>query len=259
MMNNNNSTTTINTTADEEMVIYGDSAPVKKKASILISALPGHIRASALELDADCDGALDADDIADAITDLRKKEKSNRNLKKTMSVIIFFCALLIASVFGASIAAATLSKDIAIDATNGFAYVRGSHTDVMKTSEALVFKEGAMAGDMTDEELLDLEMIILKEGAIRFDIKGFARNDNDDTVILLTEGGSVTYSFEGIVSSTGEARLLLETIFGEEVHVDGSEGQRALWCTCGLDESTSVFGQSSSENKKKKKKKNKKN
>jgi len=260
---NANTIATMNTSTsnidEEKMVVFEDSTPIKKKASIRVSALPHHIRASALKLDADCDGALDADDIANAITDLGKKERSNHNLKKSIAVILFFCALLIASVFGASITAASLAKDITVDPANGFAYVRGSHTDVMKTSQAVVFKQGAMVGDMSDEELLDLKIITLKEGAIRFDIAGFARNELDDTVILLTVGGSLTYNFEGIVSSTGQARFLLETVFGDEVHVEGSEGQRTLWCTCGVDQSASGFIQSSSEKKKKKKNKKKKN
>merc|ERR1712025_647087 len=86
---------------------------------------------------------------------------------------------------------------------------------------------------MSNDELGNLSQLILDDGNIKFDIKGFGRNKNDDTVILLTDGGSLTYNFEGIIYSTGNARALLEAIFGEDIHVDGSEGQRNLWCTCG--------------------------
>jgi hypothetical protein len=246
----------MNETIHEEMVHeYGIAAPSPHKIkSIRVSALPHHIRESASKLDVDCDGALDAEEIADAISDLDKKEKTNRNLKKSISAIACLCALLITSVFGASITAAILAKDTTIDHDTGFAYVRGSHTEVMKTNEAIVWDDETLISDMSNDDLVDLKVIVLNEGAIRFDIKGFARNEIEDTVILLTEGGTVTYNFEGIISSTGEAKFLLQTIFGDDVHVEGSEGQRALYCAC-----TAAASESGSTQSKKKKKKNNNN
>merc|ERR1712194_48556 len=154
---------------------------------------------------------------------------------------------LIATIFGASMAAIALTRDITIDHDNAFAYVKGSQ-DVMKTSEAIIFEDGISIPDMSNDELVDLKMLILDDGNIRFDVKGFARNINDDTIILLTEGGSLTYNFEGIIYSTGQARALLEAIFGEEIHVEGSEGQRTLWCACGNEKNQ--IGSSQSNKKK---------
>jgi hypothetical protein len=233
MMNNN--TIATNTIDEENAHNYEEGAPDTRKvvSSIRVSALPQHIRASALKLDVNHDGALCTEEIADAISDLDKKERTNRNLKMTVSGVIVLCVLLIAAIFGSSIAAASLAKDVTVDHDNGFAYVKGSH-DVMKTSEAIVYQEGMVIPDMSNDELVDLKMIILNEGNIRFDIKGFARNENDDTIILLTEGGSLTYNFEGIIYSTGQARAILEAMFGEEIHVEDSDGQRELWCACSL-------------------------
>jgi len=243
----NNNTIAVNT-IDEENAHNYEGAPNTNKvvSSIRVSALPQHIRASAYKLDMNHDGALCTDEIADAISDLDKKERTNRNLKATVFGIIVLCLLLIATIFGASMAATSLAEDVTIDHDNGFAYVKGSH-DVMKTSEAIIYEDGIVIPDMSNDELVDLKMIILNDGNIRFDVKGFARNENDDTIILLTEGGSLTYNFEGIIYSTGQARALLEAIFGEEIHVEGSEGQRTLWCTCGFPQ----IGSTQSKKKKK--------
>ena len=46
--------------------------------------------------------------------------------------------------------------------------------------------------------------------------------------MLLVEGGTLTYNTKGISSSTGDARLLLEATFGQDVHSEGSNGQRRL-------------------------------
>jgi len=229
----NNNTIAGNTIDEDNAHDYGKGAPNTNKvvSGIRVSALPKHIRASAYELDKNHDGALGADEIADALSELDKKERTNRTLKVTVFGIIVLCVLLIATIFGASMAAIALTRDITIDHDNGFAYVKGSQ-DVMKTSEAIIFEDGISIPDMSNDELVDLKMLILDDGNIRFDVKGFARNENDDTIILLTEGGSLTYNFEGIIHSTGQARALLEAIFGEEIHVEGSEGQRTLWCAC---------------------------
>jgi len=230
MMNNDNY-------IDEERAHdYGEGAPDTTKIvrALRVSALPHHIQESARRLDTNNDGALSTDEIADAISDLDKKERKNRNLKITVQGIIALCVLLIAAIFASSVAAATLSKDFKVDHANGFAYVKGSH-DIMSTSEAIVWEQGTPIADMSNDELAELSMLLINDGNIRFDIRGFARNTNDDTIILMTEGGTLTYNFEGIIYSTGQARAMLEAVFGEDLHVEGSEGQRNLWCLCSAD------------------------
>jgi len=245
----NNNTIASNTIDEDNAHDYGKGEPAfeldnvhdngegrpnlnKVVSGIAVSALPKHIRASAYELDKNHDGRLGTEEIASALFELKKKEKTNRTLKQTVVGIVVLCVLLIVSIFGASMVAIVLTQDITVDHDNGFAYVKGS-LDVMKTSEAIIFEEGIAIADMSNDELVDLKMLNLDDGNIRFDIKGFARNKYDDTIILLTEGGSLTYNFEGIINSTGQARALLEAVFGEEIHVEGSEGQRTLWAVCG--------------------------
>jgi len=242
----------------------GEGAPNKGRpnlnkvvSGIAVSALPKHIRASAYELDKNHDGRLGTEEIASALFELKKKEKTNRTLKQTVVGIVVLCVLLIVSIFGASMVAIVLTQDITVDHDNGFAYVKGS-LDVMKTSEAIIFEEGISIADMSNDELVDLKMLNLDDGNIRFDIKGFARNKYDDTIILLTEGGSLTYNFEGIIDSTGQARALLEAVFGEEIHVEGSEGQRTLWAVCGKESNQAGSSQTSNDKEEKDKKKKKK-
>lgn len=88
-----------------------------KAAAIRVSALPHHVQKSAKTLDVDQDGELGAEDLATVISDLDKKKKANGLLRKAMAAFAVSSLLLIAAVFGASIAAARLSQNIVVDPT----------------------------------------------------------------------------------------------------------------------------------------------
>lgn len=198
--------------------------------NIRVSELPKHIQETAAKLDTNQDGELQAKEVIGAITDLHKTSKTNKNLKNTIAVFVVLTALLVASIFGVSVAAARLAKDVTIDQETGFAMVRGSSTnDVMKTEEAIIFREVVSFGGLSNQELANLKILSLQDGDLQFDVKGYARNSMDDTVVLLVEGGTLTYDNEGITSSTGDARFLLEATFGPDVFSEGSDGQRRLF------------------------------
>lgn len=216
---------------------YGEVKPTPKRPSranmqIRVSALPDHIRKSAMKLDVDCDGALGVGEVAAAIDDLSQTKSANRNLRKAIAAFVVVCLLLIACIFGASITAARLSNELSIDPEDGFAYVKGSDSEVMKTSDALIFQDDVSITEMENEDLELLREIILSDGDLRFVIKGHARDELFNHVVLLVEGGTLTYDIEGIVDATGTARILLETTFGSDAFTEATEGNRKLRYAC---------------------------
>jgi len=139
---------------------------------------------------------------------------------------------MIASVFAASITAARLSQQLTINPEDGFAYAKESDIGVMKTGVAVEYSDETAVGEMSNEELLNLKELILLDGDLRFVIKGHARDSINDTVVLLVEGGTITFGRDHLVSSTGSAKMLFEAIFGEDAHVEGSAGNRKLHTGC---------------------------
>ena len=181
------------------------------KEDIRISELPFKIREAAKGFDDDGDGVLDADEVAQVIGDLTEKIKTNRLLQKIVAAFVIVTFLLIGCIFGASITAARLAQEVSVDHKTGFAYVKGS-THVMKTAQALT-KKSTSIGEMTGEELVDLQEIVFNGEDLRFVVKGHSRNAQNDAVILLVEGGSITFDAYGIVNATGYASILLLNAF----------------------------------------------
>jgi len=188
----------------------------EKKTQIRLEDLPFRLREAALKLDADGSGTLDMEEIAEAISSLSRKQKENHNLKKTIGGFVALIIFLVAAVFGASITAARLSQDIYVSHDNGFAYIKGTDHNVMKTSEAFTVEEidsNSLIG-MDNEFLDDIEEISLKDGDVKFVVKGYARDFRNNEVVLLVEGGTLTYGDSGIVGMTGTAKDLVGTTIG---------------------------------------------
>jgi len=179
---------------------------------ILISKLPVKIREAAKGFDDDGDGLLDPDEIAHVIGDLTEKTKTNKVLQKIVAAFVVATFLLIGCIFGASITAARLAQEVSVDHKTGFAYVKGSSTDVMKTAQALVQKTASI-GELSGKELVNLQEIVFKGEDLRFVVKGHSRNAENDTTILLVEGGTITFDANGIVNATGYANILLLNAF----------------------------------------------
>merc|ERR1711920_496404 len=95
-------------------------------------------------------------------------KSANRNLRKAIAAFVVVCLLLIACIFGASITAARLSQELIIDQEDGFAYVKGSDSEVMKTSDAIIFQDDVSITEMENEDLELLREIILSDGDLRF-------------------------------------------------------------------------------------------
>merc|ERR1712238_402287 len=77
---------------------------------------------------------------------------------------------------------------------------------------------------MTHEELDILQAILPgNTGAVKFQVKGYARintgttNNDDDEIMVLVEGGTITYDSTGITAATGTAKVLLTFAYGDDV------------------------------------------
>ena len=198
--------------------------PAKPRMRIDISKLPRKLRecVDELNLDVNGDGELDSGEIILAVDKLASKSKDNNGLKKIIYGLCGLCLFAVLSagcIFGATIAAARLAKDTEVDSASGIMYAKGSHK-TMKTEDVMIYSSATNTIiDMSNEELNVLKVILLTDGDVKFQIKGYARsmntdNDDDQQVKLLVEGGTITYDNAGIVSATGDAQELLEFAYG---------------------------------------------
>lgn len=189
--------------------------------AVRVSALPKHMQDDARKLDVDGDGALSTREVGTALTKLNKTKKTNRNLKYAIVAFVILTAVLVGCIFAASITAARLAKDTVV-ADNGFAMVKGSKTNqVMKTGVALTYVDGYDIAALSNDELQQLALVIYQDGDIQFNVKGYSRGT--ETIMLMVEGGTITYDDNGITDATGSIRLLLEHAFGP------MEGERRLF------------------------------
>merc|ERR1711935_457365 len=162
-----------------------------------------------------------------ALKDNKRTWEENRSLKYTIVAFVVLTALLIGCNFASSITAARLAKDVEVSSDNGFAYVKGSDSkEIMKTAEALVIEEGANIGLLSNDQLQRLSQLIFLDGDLKFNVKGYSRGE---TIMLLVEGGTITYDKAGIIDSTGNANTLLDHALGQDFEVAGSNSDRVLW------------------------------
>jgi len=166
------------------------------------------------KLDTNEDGNLD---VTAAVNTLMSKHNQNKTLTKVIICLSIGGLVLIAALFGVSIAAAYVAKDVSIDPVTGFVTAKGGAV-MMKTTEATILKHDANFVTMSPEELQGVEKIVGSEGEFSFDVKGYSRKmislygvpDDWDVVTFLVEGGTLTYDTDGFVNATGAALLLLE-------------------------------------------------
>jgi len=187
----------------------------KGRNEIRISQLPNGLRESAKqlvkELDTDGDGAIDAHEFAAAVTSLTKGRTQNRNLIKALVLLSFGALALIGSMFGVSIAAARLAKDTE---TGALGILQDKVTgSVVKTGEALI-KDSTSVLDMATSQLQAMKKLVLMDGEVQFEIKGFARSTTGEQVMMNVEGGTITFDKEGILNATGTAKQMLELAEG---------------------------------------------
>lgn len=170
------------------------------------------------ELDTDGDGWIDNEEFAAAVEALKTTRSRNKQLYKMIILLSCVTFLLIGSMFAVSIAAAHLASDTKIS-TNG-SLVNKRTLSTVKTTEDVTWSSELEIVDMTPQQLSRLDVLVIFDGEIQFDVTGYARKPNDDKVILLVNGGTITWDSEGITDATGDASYLLDGAV-EYVQADG--------------------------------------
>lgn len=199
---------------------YPASNALKKSTTICLSSLPESIRKTAMSLDRNQDGDLSVEEIAFALRELEKKRQSNKHLKKTVLGFVALLVAMVVCIFAASLTAARLSKDFDVSPTTGLVLAKGaSAPTVLKTHTALFSSKNVSVGGLSNRDLGNLRVLALEAGDLRLVVKGYSRDpfDLEKKVVILIEGGTITYDAHGIVAATGNARLALEAIYGLDI------------------------------------------
>ena len=126
----------------------------------------------------------------------------------TIGLAIYGLFLTVA-IFGVSIAAARLAKDTTVDAETGNFHVKGSGTQLIRTSPVSYDLQDLKIAALKNEQLSALTDIVLNGGDVEIAVKGFARSLLNKTVVVFVEGGSVLCDETGLVSATGTADTAL--------------------------------------------------
>jgi hypothetical protein len=200
---------------------------------IRLSDLPNAYKSSARNLvgqfDTNGDGCIDAEELSLAVEALKNSRKKNNYLSKIVVGLTIASFLLIGSIFGVSVAAARLAKDTKIDDDSGFLFTKDKNS-VVKTGEAITWSTADNLVDLDNKDLLRMNYLSLKSANVHFHVKGHARSSSGDEVILLVEGGTLTFQDTlGLSNATGDARFLLQTagvgfddIFGRKLGGGGT-------------------------------------
>jgi len=212
----------LTTTEEDEKASFRSMMMMQQKCSpsgmsIRISDLSHNLRKSVkdLQLDLDGDGQLDTDEILAAVTHLTSQTKKNSSLNKIVCALCTFMILLVVCVFASSITAARLVNDTEVDPISGIMYAKGGDHSIMKTDSVAIYSNATTLAKMTNGELDILKAILLGNGGVKFQVKGYARKGGSDEVSVLVEGGTITYDSKGIKDATGNAKVLLAFAYGD--------------------------------------------
>jgi len=227
-LNNQSNRSIINPTSSSSSrtnmnLVKMTSSQKARRSGIDVNDLPYNLKkvVSELKLDTDGNGRLDTKEIVMAVEHLVYKTKANASLKKIVMLLCGFSVFLVAALFGASIAAARLAKDTEMDPITGVMYAKGDAHSIMKTKEAIFIHQENIAL-MTNDELNGLKAIIMTSGDVKFQVKGYSRsgtgmmNDgSNNQVMVVVEGGTITYDSQGIMDASGDAERLLTFTYGD--------------------------------------------
>jgi len=175
-----------------------------------------------LGIDQDGDGKITGKEMEKLIENYLDTKKDNKFLRYLVTVFVIFSFLMTGCVFGASIAAARLSKDTAVDPVNGIMYAKGSETPI-HTEAVAIRNNGVIVNDMNTKELDVLNEISLDNGSMKFQVKGYAKSVEKNQVALLVEGGSLIYGQEGLVAATGMAETMFNLVYPDDIVSDENE------------------------------------
>eukprot|EP00548_Thalassiothrix_antarctica_P018147 CAMPEP_0194181396 /NCGR_PEP_ID=MMETSP0154-20130528/20092_1 /TAXON_ID=1049557 /ORGANISM="Thalassiothrix antarctica, Strain L6-D1" /LENGTH=220 /DNA_ID=CAMNT_0038897349 /DNA_START=35 /DNA_END=697 /DNA_ORIENTATION=+ len=174
-----------------------------------ISSLPAGVRDTSViqRLDPENTGTVD---VNKAMQTLVTSHEKNKSLSKILMGLGFCVVLLIASIFGVSVAAAYLAKESAVDPETGYMYTKGSSHKLVSTGEAALFKSFEPSS-LTGKDLVQLKTLYFNDYDVSFSVKGYSRSSSDGRLIFLVEGGTIEFLGDEI-HVTGNAEILFENI-----------------------------------------------
>lgn len=148
---------------------------------------------------------------------------ANKILRNTVLGLGVVSCLLVGSIVGASITAFRLpvggavDSNMDIDAHTGIAYSNGIDHPVLKTGDAVFYSNNMDIAGMSNDELHALKEVILDDGNVKFQVKGYGRQssaDDDPQVHLIVDGGTLTWDAYGIVDASGDhVTTILDSAF----------------------------------------------
>jgi len=140
-----------------------------------------------------------------AVAALSQTHDTNKHLWTGGFVLIGVVFVLIAANICTSVAVARLTRQLNVDPVTGMATIPGGDDVVMKTSTAVYSGEDINFHTASTKYLSTVETVGFKNGDLSFDVKGFARMNNE--TILLVEGGSLIFDINGLKNITDENKL----------------------------------------------------
>ena len=99
---------------------------------------------------------------------------------------------------------------------------------VAKTTDAYETSAKTKIPDMSTSQLQRIKMIELLDGTLNFHVKGFLKPASKQEVILLIDGGTITYGDEGITDATDQAKYLLDIAFERDANSTGPYDGRSF-------------------------------
>jgi len=159
-----------------------------------------------------------------AVAALSKTHDTNKHLWTGGFVLIGVVLFLIAANICTSVAVARLTRQLNVDPVTGMATIPGGDDVVMKTSTAVYSGEDINFHTASTKYLSTVETVGFKNGDLSFDVKGFARMNNE--TILLVEGGSLIFDINGLKNATGDKLTSLFSSINDDMKSIDPDGRK---------------------------------
>jgi len=150
---------------------------------------------------------IDEENMDEQKEDITKPRQFVMPSTKLAYILMAVMLLVLVSMLGGSITISRIISDIETKIVDfdvaQHSKRSGSIVQIPSNIETQIF-------DMTNQELLAMKELILMDGAIQFNVKGYSKSHSGDKVIMIVEGGTITFDEEGILDATDTAKMLLD-------------------------------------------------
>lgn len=183
----------------------------ENKNSVRLSAMNVDIRSKLSKFDTTNEGELNMEDMMHAIVTLQKQ---SNNYKRLLYIILPIMVIMIASIFGTTILAINLTKDIKTN-SDGL-LVNANSGNVVSTSQAMkynLFNEWLNSGDqnaLREIHALELENMILPVQSV------FVNTKNNDTTII-TEFMYININFSSLTFDIVPKKSYQDDLYVQEM------------------------------------------